>query len=263
MKIISLKLNSNSQLDTTRLPVESNFLFGVKTLFTNLILLSADVKKQSLLIKALLICFGFVLVGTATLIQAQTGSSLVPKIQLEGCPFSKGDSITKVKAFYDLQIEPTRFSNVTGLANSTAYQYHLADRGVWIFLDNSLQVISLRFEAPFNGAIGGVAPGATLDELKRIRGEPVRPAFQGFLDAEELARRKDLPKQRVAGLADMVPKAQVSDLVDELIKLYTSSIKSTQAYTYGTVQSGTFFRYDVSPTSNRVQVILSSSCSAL
>ena len=213
--------------------------------------------------KALLIFVGFALSGTVTLIQAQTSSSPVPKAQLEGCPFSKGDSITKVKAFYDLQVEPTRFSSATGIANSTAYQYYLPDRGVWIFLDTSLQVASMRFEPPFNGPIGGVSPGATLDELKRTKGEPIRPAFQGFLDAEELARRKDLPKQRVAALADMVPKALVSELVDELVKLYTSPIKSTQAYTYGNAQSGTFFRYDVSPTSNKVQVILSSSCSAL
>lgn len=190
---------------------------------------------------------------------AQTGASAVPDAQLKGCPFTKGDSITKVKAFYALQIEPTRFNSSAGLASATAYQYHLPDRGVWIFFDSSLQVASLRFEPPFTGSIGGVAPGASLDELKRVKGEPARPAFQGFLDAEDMARRKDLPRQRVAELADMVPKAKVADLVDEVVRLYTAPPKWTQAYTYGSSQSGTFSRYDVGGN-NKVQVILSSNC---
>jgi hypothetical protein len=192
---------------------------------------------------------------------AQTGASAVPEAQLTACPFAKGDSITKVKAFYALQVEPTRFPNNAGLAGATAYQYHLPDRGVWIFFDSSLQVASLRFEPPFAGPIGGIAPGATLEELKRIKGEPTRPAFQGFLDAEETARRKDLPKQRVAELTDMVPRAKVAELVDELVKLYTSPLKWTQAYVYGSAQSGTFNRYDVGGN-NKVQLILSSSCAA-
>lgn len=192
---------------------------------------------------------------------AQTGAA-VPEAQLKACPFAKGDSITKVKAFYALQIEPTRFNSSAGLASATAYQYHLPDRGVWIFFDSSLQVASLRFEAPFAGTIGGIAPGATLEELKRVKGEPVRPAFQGFLDAEDMARRKDLPKQRVAELPEMVPKAKVADLVDEVVKLYTASPKWTQAYTYGSAQSGTFNRYDVG-SNNKVQVMLSSSCAAI
>jgi hypothetical protein len=133
---------------------------------------------------------------------------------------------------------------------------------MYIFFDTSLQVQSLRFEAPYVGKIGGISVGMFLSKMKQIRGEPVRPAYQGFLDSFDRQRKQEMRKQSVNELPDLVPKSQVVALVEELTKQLTAPPVFMQAYSYGNSTSGGLWsRYDVSPTTDKVSIILSNSCS--
>jgi hypothetical protein len=177
---------------------------------------------------------------------------------LTGCPFSKGDSVTKVKAFYQTDKEPSRMATVT--PGQAAYQYHFTEYGVWVFFDASLQVSTIRVEAPFKGAVGGVAVGATAEELKRQKGEPAR-VFQGFLDAEDTKQRKEKKQQAIEALSDQVPKAKVRELIDDFARIDSSPPVWNSAWYYGQSGTNNWVRYDVSPVSSRVTIVLASGCS--
>jgi hypothetical protein len=177
---------------------------------------------------------------------------------LTSCPFTRGDSITRVKAYYQTEAEPTRMSTALS-ASPTIYQYHFPDYGVWVFLDASLQVQSLRFEAPFRGSVGGIAVGASADDLRRQKGEPLR-TFQGFPDNENIKQRKAKKQQALDALADPAPKDKVRALFDEFARIDSAPLVWGAAWMYGVSNTAGWQRYDVSPTTNKVTIVLAGSC---
>ncbi|MEY4882952.1 MAG: hypothetical protein RIS34_806 [Pseudomonadota bacterium] len=200
------------------------------------------------------------MLGFAALLFASLSSSAqsaVDEKYLAACPFSKGDSITKVKAFYMAEREPSRMN--TAVPGQVSYQYHFPEYGVWVFLDASLQVSTLRFESSFKGPIGGVSVGTLKDDVKRIKGEPVR-TFQGFPDTEDTKLRNTKKQQALDALPDPVPKLKVREFVEELTRTDTAPFVWNSAWSYATAVTANWVRYDLSPTTNAVSIILAGSC---
>ena len=51
------------------------------------------------------------------------------------------------------------------------WQLKLEERGIWMFLDDEFRVRTLRFDAPFAGAIDGVHIGDTARRVRQIKGK--------------------------------------------------------------------------------------------
>ncbi len=180
--------------------------------------------------------------GTAT---AQTARLL------QGCPFSNGDPVSKVQGFYGITFEPTKDTTP-----STEYRYHFPEYGVWVFFNANRLVTTLRFERPFSGKIAGIGIGDSKEEVRRMRGEPLRQ-FEGFWDSEALEDRKRLKQSVLDRLPDPAPKRLVINALEEIAKIDSLPRPSNTAWTYGRDRS--FVRYDIGARGN-VQVILSNSC---
>ena len=93
------------------------------------------------------------------------------------CRISRGDPVEAVKAAYGIPYAPQKLERPTPAG--TAYQYHFERYGTWVFFDDRLLVSSLRLDAPFRGAVQGVAIGDSADRLRAGKGPPVKQ-FQGF-----------------------------------------------------------------------------------
>ena len=96
---------------------------------------------------------------------------------LTDCRISRGDPVEAVKAAYGVPYAPQKLERPTPAG--TAYQYHFERYGTWVFFDDRLLVSSLRLDAPFRGAVQGVAIGDSADRLRAAKGPPVKQ-FQGF-----------------------------------------------------------------------------------
>lgn len=141
------------------------------------------------------------------------------------CPLSAGDSLDKVKEYYNIDEDP-RLEGTVFPGASPAYSYHFPNYGVWIFLDSAKRVKNLRFESPFVGEIEGVSPGDSLEKLLSLKGEPI---------------------SRFSGMPDTTtPTGDSRHLARPLMeaRIYRSSERK-------------FLRYDVSPLSRKVGVIFS------
>jgi hypothetical protein len=165
------------------------------------------------------------------------------------CPFAKGDSITKVRAFYGTSAEPRKMG-------TAAYQFHFQQYGVWVFFDSDFLVASLRFDPPFGGKIDGVAIGATKDEVRAAKGEPTRQ-FQGMPDTEAAEARKQHNLDIVNALPDPAPKKQVLDAFAEIARLDAQPAAFMSAWIYG---QQPFVRYDFATKNGTVRMIFTNSC---
>jgi hypothetical protein len=167
------------------------------------------------------------------------------------CPLRKGDPVTKVKEFYGIAFAPKKLDKPW--PSGTAFLYHFREYGVWVFFDSNLRIQSLRFDAPFGGKIGGIAIGDTKDQVRRVKGEPMR-RFDGTLDAEALATRKRRKLDILDGLPDPAPKEQVLRAFKEIAGLDASPIPRATAWVFNP-GSPSFVRYDFGSLSGRVQTI--------
>jgi hypothetical protein len=86
------------------------------------------------------------------------------------CPFSKGETVPRVKDFYGTASDPMKLEQP--VPSLSSYVYHFQQYGVWIFFDDRLLIRGLRFDEPFAGKIGGVAIGDDQATVRRVRGEP-------------------------------------------------------------------------------------------
>jgi hypothetical protein len=170
------------------------------------------------------------------------------------CPFSKGDPVSKVRQFYALANEPQRLDKVT--PGGTAFQYHLAESGVWVFFDNALVVSSVRFDAPFQGKIRGIGVGDDADHIRALKGEPARK-FQGFLDNLASENREQKVLDIINALPDPSPKAQVARAFERIVNLEKAPPDFTAAWVYNPGGIGAV-TYDIGIRG--VQSILTSSC---
>jgi hypothetical protein len=174
------------------------------------------------------------------------------------CPFSKGDSVTKVKEFYGIASDPQKTGQT--LPGTAFYQYYFPQYGVWVFLDDHLLILSLRFDRPFSGKIGGIAVGDRKEDVRLAKGEPARQ-FQGFLDSDAMENRKQRKQDILSALPDPTPKKQVLDAFAQITRIDELPSEFAMAWVYNPGQQS-FVRYDIGATSNKVQVIIANSCAA-
>jgi len=90
----------------------------------------------------------------------------------QACPLHQGDSVDAVKRYFNVDSPPQPMKTVT--PGGSAYQYHFADRVVWVFFDENQRLTVLRFERPYSGKIGGIAVGDSREQVRRALGEPHR-----------------------------------------------------------------------------------------
>jgi hypothetical protein len=86
------------------------------------------------------------------------------------CPFERNQPLEAVQRFYSLTDEPKPLEQPSD-SGSVSY-YNLQQFGVWLFFSADRKLRRLRFEAPFDGKIGGVAIGDLAEDVLRRRGEP-------------------------------------------------------------------------------------------
>lgn len=102
---------------------------------------------------------------------------------LVSCPISAGDSIAKVKEFFQISEDPKRLEQPT--PGGTYYSYRFPAYGIYIFFDDAKLVKSLRFDPPFAGKIDGVSIGDTREQVLSLKGEPTK-RFEGLPDKQAI-----------------------------------------------------------------------------
>ena len=88
-----------------------------------------------------------------------------------------GDTVEAVQAALHTTIEPatdTGQGSSRGLSQGSGRTLHLPSRGLWVFFKASNQAYTVRFDAPFNGAVSGIRIGASRDDLVAKLGQPNR-----------------------------------------------------------------------------------------
>lgn len=87
------------------------------------------------------------------------------------CPIRLDDSWEQVQAALGTSASPEPYFNLDEPTTQKGWHFRLSERGIWIFLDDSLRVRTLRFDAPFAGTIDGVRIGDTSKSVRRIKGK--------------------------------------------------------------------------------------------
>jgi hypothetical protein len=152
---------------------------------------------------------------------ATSDSHLAPF--LEQCPFKRWASIDTVKEFYritdDPVEEPSPFAG-SGIPHPrswerSTYHYLLGAYGVVVRFGTDLQMLELGVRRPFRGAIGGVAIGATKEDVQRIRGKNFH--FEAnSRDPAFLKLQRELKSKVLQKLPDPAPHGEISKAVDEI-----------------------------------------------
>lgn len=88
----------------------------------------------------------------------------------KSCGIKKGDDISKVKEYYDINYKPTQMMAASPVASY--YNYHLPQYGVWVFFTKERRVKSLRFDSPYLGSINGIFIGDSEERLLEVMGAP-------------------------------------------------------------------------------------------
>jgi hypothetical protein len=105
--------------------------------------------------------------------QTQQAPSFVKPAEpaIEGLPVTLGDTLAKVQATYNttLEAEPYKSS-----VNSNGTALRLKSKGVWLFFNSDGRIVTIRLDAPFAQGIGGIKIGSTVEQMKQVRGEPVK-----------------------------------------------------------------------------------------
>ena len=176
------------------------------------------------------------------------------------CRIKRGDTVAAVQAALNIRLEPISIGKVT--PGGTAFRYHLPEQGVMVFLDVDKKVLQLRFDAPFSGNVGGATIGTTAAQLTATRGAPAGK-MEGLYDADDIAARQ----LQIDALVKTVPLEATVEAVEiaqkvkqQIAQIEAKQEKINEAWIYapGTEK---VTRYDISPTTNKVQTIFSSSCS--
>ena len=97
--------------------------------------------------------------------------ALVERSQIQDLGISIGDTLAKVKERFSTSLEPQPYQSDS---TQTATLLELADRGLSLFFDHAGKVSTIRLNAPFAGAIGGVRIKDPREALIQARGEPLR-----------------------------------------------------------------------------------------
>lgn len=92
--------------------------------------------------------------------------------KISGLPIKPGDSIEKVKAALETDIEPEAYDNSASQGKNK--QLRLKTKGIWVFFDQSGRAYTIRLDAPFAGNVGGVEIGKSRAFLVEKLGKPTR-----------------------------------------------------------------------------------------
>jgi hypothetical protein len=90
---------------------------------------------------------------------------------VEGLPVWIGDTSDKVRDVYQTKLEPE--PNETSMMKGTT-TLRLKTKGVWFFFTREGKIYTIRLEAPFPGAIGGVKIGDTASKMLKVLGNPAK-----------------------------------------------------------------------------------------
>jgi hypothetical protein len=175
------------------------------------------------------------------------------------CRIKRGDTVASVQAALNTRLEPISIGKVT--PGGTAFRYHLPELGVMVFLDVDKKVLQLRFDAPFSGNVGGATIGTTAAQLIAARGAPAGK-MQGLYDADDTAARQlqiDALVKTVPLEATVEAVAIAQKVKEQIAQIEAREEKINEAWIYapGTPK---LTRYDVSPTTSKVQTIFTSAC---
>ncbi|WP_374326671.1 hypothetical protein [Azonexus sp.] len=85
------------------------------------------------------------------------------------CPVKLGDSWPDAQAALDTTAALEPYFNDPAV--QSGWHINLFERGIWLFLDDALRIRTLRFDAPFAGAIDGVRIGDTSRQVRQIKGK--------------------------------------------------------------------------------------------
>ncbi len=175
--------------------------------------------------------------------------------RLSSCPIKLGDPSSKVARFYRIDSAPElAYELQTSDGKERVYQYHLSEYGVWVFFDSELQVQSLRFEAPFKGAIGGVLVGSMKADVMRLKGRP-SSEINGLPDEEFISEKLARKRRLIELLPDPASKGSVRGAFEAILGIEDEIVPINEAWIY---KNGRFFsRFEFGSRSGRVQVILS------
>ena len=97
------------------------------------------------------------------------------------CDISPGMKIDEFKSKYFIMEEPelmltdkNRPKHITDqlLLRMNKKYYRFKDYGIWVFFNMSGELTTVRFDSPFQGAVGGVFIGDAKKDIVRINGRP-------------------------------------------------------------------------------------------
>lgn len=86
-------------------------------------------------------------------------------------PIKLGDTYERVKEVYQTPLEPEPYRSAAVTRGS---HLRLKTKGVWFFFTREGKIYTIRFDAPYNGTIGGMKIGDNLAQLQKTLGKPVK-----------------------------------------------------------------------------------------
>ena len=168
------------------------------------------------------------------------------------CPINIGDSVAKVKEYFQIAEEPKPADRV----GAPEYTYHFPAYGIYIFFDVAKRVKTLRFESPFSGAIDGISVGNSKERVLKLKGEPTK-RMEGMPDKTvSLESRLKLKADIIENLPDSVPKELVRRTLTQMADIDRLTFLRMEAWLYKSSERG-LLRYDFSPLSTNVEIIFS------
>lgn len=168
------------------------------------------------------------------------------------CPINIGDSVAKVKEYFQTAEEPKQAER----AGAPEYTYHFPAYGIYIFFDAAKRVKTLRFESPFSGTIDGIAVGDSKEKVLNLKGEPSR-RVEGMPDKTlSLEARQKLKADIIENLPDPVPKELFRRTLTQMADVDRLGFRRMEAWLYKSSERG-LLRYDFSQLSMKVEIIFS------
>jgi len=172
---------------------------------------------------------------------------------LVSCPINAGDSLSKVKKFFQITEEPKQAERP--ILGGFRYSYHFPAYGIYIFFDSAKLVQTLRFDSPFVGKIEGISIGDSKEKILRLKGEPVK-RFDGFPDTDSLESRKKRKTEIIENLPDPSSKELVRKAFAQIVEIDHLPFPYTEAWLYKSNERA-LLRYDFSSSSGKVVTVLS------
>jgi hypothetical protein len=145
-----------------------------------------------------------IVVGLLFISANLVGMAAVAAPNIDGMSIQIGDTLPKVQQVYSTTLKPQPTDSAT---NPGASVLRLADLGVWFFFDMNGKIYTIRFDAPFGGAINGLKIGDTSAKMQQALGQPlnvlnqsqagVSPSYIYHLDDQTTARFDLDPNQNI------------------------------------------------------------------